>query len=420
MLDIKLIRSQPEMVKSSLAKKGILPAAIDRLLQVDADRRRQQQTIDELRSKRKELGLDNIDLAKQLKSQLEILQEEQSTLDRLYQQLILDLPNLPAEDVPVGEGESANTVIRSVGTLPTITSALDHVLIAKKYDLIDIERSSKVSGSRFNFLKNQAVWLELALVRLAFETATRHGFTPMIPPVLVNEQTVVGTGYLPQGEDEVYKTDDNLYLTGTSEQSLMAYHAGEILLDSELPRRYVAFSTCFRREAGTYGRDTRGIIRQHQFDKVELVSLVQPEQSRDELLKVLAIEEELVASLGLPYQVVAIGTGDLGVQAAQKFDIETWMPAQAQYRETHSCSNTTDFQTRRLNIRYVDQRKDQPDENRFLHSVNGTAIAIGRMLIAILENGQQPDGSIAIPSILHPYLSFKEISQLGGTNENNR
>lgn len=415
MLDIKFIREFPDLVKSGIEKKGFSADLVDRLIVADQNRRSWQDQVDQLRAQRKTLGAGDLDQALTIKSQLSEQEEKLRTAELELKELMLAIPNLPQDDVPIGPGESANTVLRTIGDVPNLPTAKDHAQIAEELNLIDLTRAAKVAGSRFNFLKNQAALLEFALIRMAFDLAQKHGFTPMIPPVLVNEKTVQGTGYLPQGADEVYKTQDDLYLIGTSELALVAYHSDEILSANELPLRYVAFSSCFRREAGSYGKDIKGIIRQHQFDKVELVSLVSPEEAQQELAKILAIEEELMQSLQLPYRVVEIGTGDLGIQAAKKFDLETWMPSQKQYRETHSCSNTTDFQARRLNIRY----KDEQGENKFAYTLNGTAVAIGRMLAVILENGQQADGSVVLPTALANYAGFDRIvnSQTNDRNE---
>jgi seryl-tRNA synthetase len=408
MLDIKLIRENPELVKQGLQKKGFSPELVDTVLSLDEQKRTEQFASEQLRAQQKKLDFTDEstrDRAKSLKEELQTREEQLREIDTQFATAMMDIPNIPQEDVPVGEGESANMVLRTVGEKPAIANPVDHVTIGEKHDLFDIDRATKVAGSRFNYLKNQAVILEFALVRFAFDLAMKHGHTPMITPELVNEKTVTGTGYLPHGADEVYKTQDDLYLIGTSELALVAYHQDEILAENELPKRYVGFSSCFRREAGTYGKDTRGILRQHQFDKVELVSFVKPEDSAAELDRILGIEEELMQALKLPYHILEIGTGDLGIQAAKKYDIETWLPGQDKYRETHSCSNTTDFQTRRLNIRY----KKADGTNEFAHSLNGTAVAVGRMLIAILENGQQADGSVVIPEALQPYTGFDTI-----------
>lgn len=408
MLDSKLIRDNPELVKKGLEAKGFDGSIIDQLEPLDAKARELQLQLDNLRAERNKiaaLGPHAADQGRKIKQQIEEVNAEFTKVQAELQEKLLRLPNLPSSDTPVGEGESANAVIKTVGDPPALPDPEDHVALGEKYDLFDQERAAKVSGARFNYLKNQSVLIELALVRFSLDIAIKYGYTPMIVPELVNEKTVQGTGYLPQGAEEVYKTQDDLYLIGTSELALVAYHQDEVLLENKLPIRYVGFSSCFRREAGSYGKDTKGILRQHQFDKVELVSFVKPEDSEAELEKILAIEEEIMQQLGLPYQVILKGTGDISVQAAKSYDIETWMPGQNKYRETHSCSNTTDFQSRRLNIRY----KNAEGKNEFVHTLNGTAIAIGRMLIALYENGQQPDGSISIPDVLVPYCGFSKI-----------
>jgi seryl-tRNA synthetase len=403
-IDIELLRKDADRVAASIKAKGF-EIDIKTIQALDAKRRQLQTEIDSLRAKRNGLSVEEAkSQGATLKQSLtELTDKEKAVADQLEQQLLL-IPNLPAEDVPVGEGESANTVIRTVGDQPALKNPKDHLELGLALDLIDMERAAKVSGARFNFLKNELVLLELALVNYAFAIATKHGFSPLLTPELVNRATVLGTGYLPYGEEEVYKTQDDLYLIGTSELAAVAYHGDELLAGNELPKRYVAFSSCYRREAGTYGKDTRGILRQHQFMKVEMVSLVKPEDSDTELKKILAIEEEVMHGLGLPYQVVQMGTGDLGMQAAKKFDIEAWLPGQQAYRETHSCSNTTDFQTRRLNIRY----KADDGTNRFVHALNGTVVS-QRPLIAILENYQQPDGAIIVPEVLQVFTGFNEI-----------
>lgn len=409
MLDIKYIREQADVVKQGLSNKGFDSSLVDQVLNLDEQRRELQQQVENLRAEQKKIDFRDaiqMDRARQLKEELTGLEDKLRTVQDAFMAVLLQLPNVPQTDVPIGAGESANTVVRTIGEKPALEDPKDHVELGERYDLFDTERGAKVAGARFNYLKKQAVLLELGLVRFALDLAMKHGFVPMIVPQLVNEKTVMGTGYLPHGADEVYKTQDDLYLIGTSELALVAYHQEEILTEAELPVRYVGYSSCFRREAGSYGKDMRGILRQHQFNKVELVSLVKPEDSAAELDMILAIEEELMQALGLPYHVLEIGTGDLGIQAAKKYDLETWLPGQQKYRETHSCSNTTDFQSRRLNIRY----KTAEGDNRFVHTLNGTAVAIGRMLIAIIENGQQADGTIRIPDALAAYCGFNEIN----------
>lgn len=405
MLDLKLIRTQPDKVKEGLNKKGFDGKIIDEILPLAESYHHLLSQVETLRAERNAVakqGREGIERGKEIKQKLERLESESQDFATRLNRMLLLVPNLPSDTSPVGEGETANRVIKTVGEKPDIAEPFDHIEIAQKYDLIDIARGVKIASSRFNVLKNQAVLIELGLVRMAMDICMKHGFAPILPPQLVNQKTVEGTGYLPHGEDEVYKTQDDLYLIGTSELALVGYHQDEII---ELPKRYVGFSACFRREAGSYGKDTKGILRQHQFDKVEMVSFIAPEDSTRELQKILAIEEEIMQNLEIPYEVIEIGTGDLGIQAAQKYDINGWMPGQNSYRETHSCSNTTDFQTRRLGIRY----KTNDGTNDYAHALNGTAVAVGRILICLLENGQQADGSIVLPSKLAHYVGFDSI-----------
>jgi len=281
--------------------------------------------------------------------------------------------------------------------------------IGEGLDLIDVERAAKISGSRSNYLKNEAVMMEFALAGLAFDILTKKGFIPVIPPVMIKEEMAAGTGFLESTDSkEAYIIpEDNLYLIGTSEQSLVAMHAREVFEYKDLPKRYVAFSPCFRREAGSYGRDTKGILRVHQFDKMEMVIFSRQEESQREHQFILSIEERLMQLLKLPYRVVRICTGDMGRPAASQYDIETWLPSENRYRETHSTSNCTDFQSRRLNIRY----RDSAGQMQFAHTLNGTAFAIGRTIVAILENYQQKDGSVKIPTVLQKYLKLKVIKR---------
>lgn len=406
MLDLKFVRTNADRVKQGLDKKGFDPKIIDEILPLAEDAAQLQAQIETLRAERNQVakqGQAGVERGREIKQTLNEKESRYDTINSRLSSLLLQVPNLPDESVPVGEGESANRVIKTVGEKPDIAEPYDHVIIGEKLDLIDIARGVKVAESRFAFLKGQAVLIEFGLVRLAMDICQKHGFTPMLPPLLVNEKTVMGTGYLPHGADEVYKTQDDLYLIGTSELALVGYHQDEVI---DTPKRYVGFSSCFRREAGSYGKDTKGILRQHQFDKVEMVSLVKPEESNQELQKILAIEEEIMEALELPYHILEIGTGDLGIQAAKKYDVEAWLPGQNTYRETHSCSNTTDFQTRRLNIRY----KAEDGINTFVHALNGTAIAIGRILISLLENGQQDNGTVLLPKKLATYVGFEEIN----------
>ena len=373
---------------------------------------------DNLRAEQKKLSEERkIDEAKELKNKIQNLGADLKKIEVERRKILYQLPNLPLEDAPIGKNENENIVLREVGEKLTLDfEPKDYLELAEKLDLIDIERASKVSGSRFGYLKNQAVLLEMALVKLALDTAAKHGFTPIIPPVMIKEEMMKGMGYIDRHEeqDETYFLEkDGLYLVGTSEQSIGPMHSDEIFEEKDLPKRYMAFSTCFRREAGSYGKDTKGILRVHQFDKMEMFSFCHPEKSKEEHELLLSVEEELMRLLKIPYQVLNICTGDLGGPAAKKYDIEAWLPGQnngkGQYRETHSTSNCADFQARRLNIRYKSAINNQQSAIKFVHTLNGTAFAIGRMIIAIIENYQQKDGTILMPEVLQKYLNFKKI-----------
>ena len=319
------------------------------------------------------------------------LSDEESALRTERDAELAVLPNLPAVDAPDEE-----IVLREVGEAGG--TGRDHLELAGP--MIDIERAARLSGSRFAYLRGELVILELALVRYAIERLRSEGFEPVIPPVLVRERALYGTGFLPDTEQQIYTLpDDDLYLTGTSEVALASLHQDEILTAEELPRRYAGFSSCFRREAGAAGKDTRGIFRVHQFDKVEMFSFVAPEDSGAEHERLLAIEESILGELRIPYRVVSIAVDDLGASAAKKYDCEAWLPGQGRYRELTSCSNTTDFQARRLEIRY--RAGDRRPAH--LHTLNGTAVAVGRTIIALLENGQRDDGSVALPPALAQY-----------------
>ena len=418
MLDINLIRQNPEEVKKGIASKNADPKLVDDFLVLDNKWRELIKETDNLRAEQKKLSEERkIDEAKELKNKIQNLGADLKKIEVERRKILYQLPNLPLEDAPIGKNENENIVLREVGEKLTLDfEPKDYLELAEKLDLIDIERASKVSGSRFGYLKNQAVLLEMALVKLALDTAAKHGFTPIIPPIMIKEEMMKGMGYIDRHEeqDETYFLEkDGLYLVGTSEQSIGPMHSDEIFEEKDLPKRYVAFSTCFRREAGSYGKDTKGILRVHQFDKMEMFSFCHPEKSKEEHELLLSVEEELMRLLKIPYQVLNICTGDLGGPAAKKYDIEAWLPGQnngkGQYRETHSTSNCADFQARRLNIRYKSAINNQQSAIKFVHTLNGTAFAIGRMIIAIIENYQQKDGTILMPEVLQKYLNFKKI-----------
>ena len=421
MLDIKFIRQNATAVKEGCKKKQV-EIDIDLLLKLDEKRRKYLKEIETFRAKENQLS-NLIKKEKENQNRTELIQEAQKIKKKTkeeelylkgvseeFEKLMLRIPNLPFDDVPVGKDERENKVLREVGSLPKFDFKFkDYLQIAENLDLIDVKRAGKTSGTRFGFLKREAALLEFALVNFAFDNLKKEGFIPVIPPVMIKPEMMKGMGYVERGEEEIYFIEkDNLYLVGTSEQIIGPMHADETFDQIELPKRYVGFSSCFRREAGSYGKDTKGILRVHQFDKVEMFSFSQPEESKKEHQFLLSLEEKLMQALKLPYRVIQICTGDLGDPAASKYDIEAWIPSEGRYRETHSTSNCTDFQARRLNIRY----RDKTGELNFLHTLNGTAFAIGRTLIAIIENYQQKDGSILIPTVLQPYLNnLKKIER---------
>ena len=335
-----------------------------------------------------------------------MVKEALAEADRLaaeFERAVLEVPNLVAPDAADGQSEADSLEIKRVGS--PRPDGLDHATLGEQLDIIDTARGAKVSGSRFGYIKGKGALLEFSLVRWAMDRLVEAGFTPMIPPVLVREEALEGTGFFPEAREQVYEVPkDELFLVGTSEVPLAAYHGDEILEASALPLRYAGFSTCFRREAGTYGKDTAGIFRVHQFDKVEMFVFTTPEASVEEHDRLLAIEESLVRELEIPYRVVNIAAGDLGASAAKKYDIEAWFPSEQAYREITSCSNTTDYQARRLKVRMKTE-----DGNPVLHTLNGTACAVGRTIIALLENHQRPDGSVEMPEALRRYTGFDLI-----------
>ena len=414
MLDINFIRENSEKVKEACKNKNV-NVDVDRVLVLDKSKRELMTQMETLKAEQNKIsrgGADNQAIftqAKEIKEKIKAMSPELEKTDEELKKLLLQLPNIPFDDVPVGKDDSENVVLKKVGrpAMQIFHKPKDYMELGADLDLIDTERAGKVAGSRFGYIKGKLALLEFALVKLAMDTVTKEGFTPIIPPVMLKDEMARGTGYFEAGDrDEAYfLPDDNMYLVGTSEQSLISMHASEVLEEKDLPLRYVAFSTCFRREAGSYGKDTKGILRVHQFDKLEMVIFSKPEQSKDEHKLLLSIEEKLMKALKLPYQVINICTGDLGRPAASKFDIEAWLPSEKKYRETHSTSNCTDFQARRLNMRY----KDKTGKMQFVHTLNGTAFAIGRVLIMIMENYQQKDGSIKVPKVLQKYAGFKII-----------
>jgi seryl-tRNA synthetase len=412
MLDIKFIRENPDKVKEGLQKRGENPALVDKVLEADKRRREFLQKSEKLRFQRKKLSNSAQDLeeAKKIKIAFKEVEQNLKEAQKQFEALMYQLPNLPLANVPFGRNEKDNVVVKTVGEIPRFDFPVkDYLEIAKKFDLIDTERAAKTSGTRFGFLKRELVLMEFALVRLAIDSLLKEGFIPLIPPVMIKPEMMRAMGYIDTPadlEERYFLEKDNLVLVGTSEQVMGPMHQGEIFEEKDLPRRYVGFSSCFRREAGSYGKDTKGILRVHQFDKVEMFSFERAENSEKEHQFLIKMAENLIAKLGLPYRLVQLCTADLARPSAVTFDIEVWLPGQGCYRETNSISNCTDFQARRLNIRY---KKRQTNKLEFVHTLNGTAFAIGRILIAIIENYQQKNGKIKVPKALLPYLDFEEI-----------
>src|SRR6476659_4208685 len=414
MLDLKLIRSDPERVKAALARRGAAEQ-VDELLRLDARRRELLPEVENAQAERKALS-KQIGEAKQaggdagelmgevqgLKEKIESGKAELETIEADPERSAVSLPNLPDPDAPEGMTEEDAVVIREVGERPQFDfEPRDHLEIGTELGLIEMEKAAELSGSRFAYLKGDLVLLELALVRFAVELVRGEGHEPVVPPVLVREEALEGTGFLPGDRDQIYEVPkDDLFLTGTSEVALAGLHAGEILDPGSLPLRYCGFSTCFRREAGAAGRDTRGIFRVHQFDKVEMFSFVEPSASAAEHERLLGIEERILTALEIPYRVVSVAAGDLGAPAAKKYDCEAWIPSQGRYRELTSCSNTTDYQARRLSCRY---RSADGEAAEAVHTLNGTAVAVGRTMIALIENRQDREGGFTLPNILYAY-----------------
>lgn len=417
MLDLNFIRDNKEAVRKGLAAKNV-QVDFDTLLKADDERRR---LIGELESGRATQNIASEGISREkdsaararaieevriLKESLKNLETQLAKQEETIAFICRFIPNLPLADVRLGKDDSENIVSRTVGE-PTKFDfePKDYMALGEGLDIIDTERAAKVSGSRFGYLKGDGALLEFAIVQYVLQHLTAKGFRPVVPPVMIKPEVMQKMGYMDLHNDEIYQLkEDPLVLVGTSEQSIGPLHMDETL-DVTKPIRYVAFSTCFRREAGSYGKDTKGILRVHQFDKLEMFSFTRPQDSADEHAFLLRCEEELLQGLGLPYHVLDICSGDLGTPAAKKWDLETWIPSQQTYRETHSTSNCTDFQARRLNIGW---KNPETQKREFVHTLNGTAFAIGRIIIAILENGQRADGSVRIPEALRTWMGGKE------------
>ena len=417
MLDQQILRNNLDALKDNLERRG-LNIDVDFLVQQDEKKRAIKFEAEKARSEQKNIGKEIsqtegtkkeelLKKASVLSENVKLLNEKYETEEKLFLEQWIKIPNLVDETSPTGATDQDNKEIKKVGEIKEIENIKNHLEIGESLNLIDVEKAAEVSGSRFSYIFGDLVKIELNLVSWVLEKLSSKEFTPTVPPVLVREEALFGTGFFPDDAEQVYEIPkDDLFLVGTSEVPLAALHANEILDLETLPLRYAGFSTCFRREAGTYGKDTTGIFRVHQFDKVEMFSFCNPEKSKDEHEYLLSIEEEILQELEIPYRVVDVCTGDLGASAAKKYDIEAWIPSQQSYREVTSCSNTTDFQARRLNIR------TKIDGNTTtMHTLNGTALAVGRILIALIENNQKTDGSVEFSDSLAKILGVKKLSQ---------
>jgi seryl-tRNA synthetase len=421
MLDIRLIRENPDFVRERLATRGGGDEAqIEEVLRVDAERRKTQTELQRLQSERNRLSREiggkksRREATDELESSVHKIGEQiidlnasARGLDGQQKDLLLEIPNLPHESVPIGKDPSANRVVRSWGEKPRLTEPADHVALGAKLKLFDLERAAKLSGSDFICFTAAGAKLERALINFMIDLHTReHSYTEISPPFLVRRDCMIGTSQLPKFEVEMYGLEENqLFLAPTAEVQLTNLHRDEILSVADLPKKLVAYTPCFRREAGAAGRETRGIIRVHQFDKVELVKITTPEKSYAELESLTADAEHILQLLGLHHRVVELCTGDLGFGSAKTYDLEVWSPGQDVYLEVSSCSNFEDFQARRMQLRF----KNRDGENRFCHTLNGSGVALPRLFVALIENFQQPDGSVRIPENLQPYFGASEI-----------
>ena len=417
MLDPQILRKNLDLLKDNINRRG-LDIDIKFLVEQDEKRRKVKFEAEQVRSEQKSIGKEIsqtegsqkkelLEKASELSEKVKLLNEKYEKEDKLFFDQWIKIPNLVDESSPMGSTDQDNLEIKKVGKIKEVSDIKNHLEIGEQLNLINVEKAAEVSGSRFSYIFGDLVKIELNLVSWVMEKLSGKDFTPTVPPVLVREEALFGTGFFPDDAEQVYEIPkDDLYLVGTSEVPLAALHSNEILDLESLPLRYAGFSTCFRREAGTYGKDTTGIFRVHQFDKVEMFSFCNPEKSKEEHEYLLSIEEEILQELEIPYRVVDVCTGDLGASAAKKYDIEAWMPSQQNYREVTSCSNTTDFQARRLNIR------TKIDGNTTtIHTLNGTALAVGRILIALIENNQQEDGRVEFSDNLAEILGVKILSK---------
>jgi seryl-tRNA synthetase len=412
-IDVKRLREEPEY-RRGIERKRVRPGLLDEVVGRDETRRALIREVDALRARQnaasKEIGKASaeerpakITAAGALKEELSTKEAELNSVDASFRELVLQVPNPAHESVPDG-GEDEGEVLQVVGTPPD-PPPLDHAAFSDAIGFVDTARGAEASGSRFAYLMREAALLELALVNYAMRAIVDHGFVPVIAPTLVRERTMEEAGFFPTDRAQVYDVDDgDLFLTGTSEVALAALHRADVLTPDELPARYGGFSTCFRREAGTYGKDTRGIFRVHQFDKVEMFSYCSPYESWAELEHILAIEQQIIGGLGLPYRVVNIASGDLGPAAAKKYDIEAWLPSEGRYRELTSCSNYTDYSARRLGTRVKGEHGTE-----LVHTLNGTACAVSRTLVFLFEHYQDAEGGFTVPEVLRPYTGFEYV-----------
>ncbi len=407
MIDLKLIRENPDKVREGASAKNIEIDA-EKILELDEKFRNLNIEVQNLRAERNSAAKErDIDRGKEIKGKLDGLEEELCNLEFQLNDLASQIPALPKDDVKVGKNDTENDLIKTVGEIPNFSfKPKDHVELGEALSIIDIERASKVSGARFAYLRNEGAMLEFALQQFAFDKLRTKGFIPIIPPTIISKDAMKALGYMEGdgSEDMFHLEGEDKVLVGTAEQSIVPMHKDEIFNEKDLPLRYVGYSSSFRREAGSYGKDTRGILRVHEFHKVEMVSFIQDGKDDEEHEFLLSIEEEIFSELKIPYQVVKMCTGDLGFPAMRKYDIEAWIPTQEKYREVTSASTTGDFQSRRLNIKYRDG-----EEKKFVSVLNGTACAIGRTLIAIIENYQMEDGSVTVPEVLQQYAGFSKI-----------
>ena len=416
MIDPNILKDNTEILEENI-KRRKLDISLEELITLDELRRKGKNEADEIRSQQKKLSKEipslkgakkeeALEEAGALSNSVKELTKKADDAEKNFYDKCVKIPNIVDKTSPDGSSEDDNKELRIIGDIPSITKPKNHLELGENLGIIDVEQAANVSGSRFSYLLGDAVLIEFNLVNWVISLLNNKGFTPVVPPVLVRENALYGTGFFPDDAEQVYSIpNDDLYLVGTSEVSLAAYHAESILEDDKLPLRYAGFSTCFSRESGTYGKDTSGIFRVHQFDKVEMFSFCSTEKSKEEHEFLLSIEEEIMQALELPYRVVDVCAGDLGASATKKYDIEAWIPSQQKYREVTSCSNTTDYQSRRLNIR---TKKDK--KSTFIHTLNGTALAVGRVLIALLENNQNEDGTVSFNDSVASIVGLEKLS----------